>query len=158
RAPRRVPAALIAGLAAGLLPWLIEMSVRFGGPLHAIREAATVGHIRAGHPAWAFVQQLALTDGPTMGPERHPNVPAIGVVWWAGLAVLTAMALVSARRTPRFRVLAAASIIGAAFGVLYLGFVAGLAPRFLLPAYAFLAIPAGAGLAGLRRPSLRVMA
>jgi hypothetical protein len=158
RAPLRVPLALVAGLAAGALPWLVEMSVRFGGPLHAIREAASVGHVRAGHPAWAFVQQLALTDGPTLGPERHPNVPAIGVLWWAGLAVLTATALVSAKRTPRFRVLAAASVIGAALGVLYLGFVAGLAPRFLLPAYAFLAIPAGAGLASLRRPSVRAVA
>ena len=32
----------------------------------------------------------------------------------------------------------------------YLGFVAGLAPRFLLPAYAFLSVPAGVALSRLR--------
>ncbi len=137
------------GLAVGWAPWLIEMSVRFGGPVHALRDAGTLGHVTPGGLGDRLAQNLALTDGPTIGPQAHPDVPGGGLVWWGGTVALAVVALVRTRGTRAFGPVLCATLAGAAVAAEYLVFVSGLAPRFLLPAYGLLAIPAAAGVVSL---------
>src|SRR5206468_9043534 len=85
--------ALAAGLVAGVLPWLVEMTVRFGSPATALREAASTGHVGGSSPGGTLVQYLYLSDGPTIGPDRSASVPVLGALWWAGLVALVIAAL-----------------------------------------------------------------
>jgi hypothetical protein len=141
---------LAGALAVGWIPWLIEMSIRFGSPIKAIRAAGAVGHITGLGIGTRVLQQLALTDGPTLGPERHPHVPILGALWWGGLIALIIVGLVRCRGD-RGEPLRLAVVAGALLAGEYLLAVSGLAPRFLLPAYGLLSIPAAAGLGSLRR-------
>ena len=124
-----------AGLVAGWLVWLVEMSVRFGGPISGLRQGGSTGHVGIGSAGYRVVQQLRLTDGPTLGPDSHP-IPVVGVPWWAGLVALTIVALAARPRAA----LVVAATSGVAAAALYLVFVGGMAPRFLLPAYALLSV------------------
>jgi hypothetical protein len=140
---------LAIGLILGWAPWLIEMSIRFGGPVRALRDAGSLGHVTARGLGRRIAQNLALTNGPVIGPQVHPDVPLAGVVWWGGTVVLALVALVRTRGTWERGYLVCATIAGAAVAAEYLLLVSGLAPRFLLPAYGLLAIPAAAGLVSL---------
>ena len=144
----RVGAAITVGAVAGSFPWLVEMSVRFGGPFEALRAARGLAHVRAGGGLSAH---LALTDGPLLGPDRAAGVPWIGVAWWTGLTVLTVLACLGPRSGRDRTVLRVAAVTAAALVLEYVALVAGLAPRFLLPALAVLSLTAGAGLARLPR-------
>jgi hypothetical protein len=137
-----------AGLAVGWGAWLVEMSVRFGGPARAMHEAAALGHLTALGVGERVVQNLALTNGPTIGPEAHPHVPLAGVLWWGTTVALAGVAVVRTRSPMRGAVLCAV-LGGSALAAEYLVLVSGLAPRFLLPAYALLSLPAAAGLLSL---------
>jgi 4-amino-4-deoxy-L-arabinose transferase-like glycosyltransferase len=137
-----------AGLAIGWGAWLVEMSVRFGGPARAIREAAALGHLTALGVGERVLQNLALTNGPTIGPEAHPHVPIAGVLWWGTAAALTGVAVVR-RRSPMRGAVLCAVLGGSALAAEYLVLVSSLAPRFLLPAYALLSLPAATGLISL---------
>jgi hypothetical protein len=136
------------GLALGCGAWLVEMSARFGGPVRAMRDAAALGHVTAPAVGDRVVQNLALTNGPTIGPEVHPHVPLAGVLWWG---ITAALAIVAVARTPSARrgPILCAVLAGSALAAEYLVLVSGLAPRFLLPAYALLSLPAAAGLIAL---------
>ena len=134
------------GLVLGWLPWFIEMSIRFGGPMNALDEAA-VEHFAKASVAQNVVLHLASTDG------RPAGSPAAlgGVLWWSLLVIL---AIVAIARAPRAtdRVVAILACFGAlALATEYLVFVSALAPRFLLPAYAFASLPAAIGLVALLR-------
>jgi hypothetical protein len=148
RSSSRALVSLGAGLAIGWGAWLVEMSVRFGGPARALREAAALGHLTALGVAERVLQNLALTNGPTIGPEAHPHVPLAGALWWGTTAALT-VAAVMRTRSPRRGAALCAVLAGSALAAEYLVLVSGLAPRFLLPAYALLSLPAAAGLISL---------
>ncbi len=62
------------GVAIGWVPWMIEMSSRFGGPLEALRSAREVSHLAGG--ATGAMGHLALTDGPLLGPDRGGGSPS----------------------------------------------------------------------------------
>ncbi|MEX0990484.1 MAG: hypothetical protein WD206_09365 [Actinomycetota bacterium] len=142
RRDRRLAATIGAGVLAGLAPWIVEMTVRFGGPGGAVRAALDASHVSAvGGFGERLLQHAALSDGPTIGPVSEP-VSVLGVAWWLWLVVLAVVAL-SAR--PRRRGVTAAVVAAAALGAGYLVFVGGYAPRFLLPALALLSVAAGAG-------------
>ena len=147
----RVLVALGGGLALGWLPWLIEMSVRHGGPVEAFHQASESSQLAGAGVGNLVLQQLALTDGPLVGPQVPRLIPVVGLLWWCGLVLLSAMALVRARRTASVGALWLATLAGAALAGEYLVFVARLAPRFLLPAYALLAVPAAWGVVSLVR-------
>lgn len=147
----RALVALGAGLALGWLPWLVEVSVRYGGPLEAFRRAAEVGHVTAGGMGSRVLQQLALTDGPLIGPQVPREIPVGGLLWWGGLVVLSATALARGRSGRVLTPLSLATLTGAALAAEYLAFVSGLAPRFLLPAYGLLAVPSAWGVVSLVR-------
>ena len=140
---------LSAGLAIGWALWLIEMSVRIGGPVRAMREAAALGHLTTLGIGARVLQNLALTNGPTIGPESSPHVPLAGALWWGMTVGLAVVAVVRTRGTRMSGPVLCAVLAGSALAAEYLVLVSGLAPRFLLPAYALLSLPAAVGLVSL---------
>jgi hypothetical protein len=142
----RVGSAVVVGVLVGALPWLVEMSVRFGGPLEAITQARDVAHLRAGGGLGAH---LALTDGPLLGPDPTRDLPWVGILWWVGLGALTLVACMGNRGGAAQWGLRVAAVSGIALAIEYVVLIAGLAPRFLLPPLAVLSLTAGTGLHGL---------
>lgn len=139
---------VIVGVSVGTLPWVVEMSVRYGGPVEAIEAARTVSHV--GGAFSGVAEHLRLTDGPLLGPEPGGAFPWVGVLWWVVLIGLSAWAIragADRRRTFGVRI---AAVVGVALAVEYLFLVSGLAPRFLLPALAVLSVSAGGGLEATR--------
>jgi hypothetical protein len=146
----RAVAILAAGFVLGLTPWLIEMTVRYGSPAAGLREAESItqlGHTSFGH---SLVQYFLLTDGPLGGPDTSGRIPVVGGLWCAAISILVALALV--RSTRRLRAVAVmATVMGLLLAAQYLFFDPALQPRFLLPAYALLAVSAATGSVALFR-------
>ena len=142
----RVLFGLALGLVLGWLPWFIEMSIRFGGPMNALDEAA-VEHFAKASVTQNVVLHLASTDG------RPPGSPAAlgGVLWWSLLVILAVVAIARAPRSTDRAVAILACFGALALATEYLVFVSALAPRFLLPAYAFASLPAAIGVVALLR-------
>jgi len=140
---------LVLGLIAGWAPWLVEMSARFGSPIEAFAAAARLGH--TGH--WSLFenarQYLSLSDGPTIGPVHRPGIPVSGVLWLVGLVFLVGIAVRAAIRRTLLPALVVPIAAGIALAAEYIVFTDAQAPRFLLPALALLAIPAGSGLVSI---------
>ena len=136
----RLLASLGVGLALGWLPWFIEMSIRFGGPVRALDEAA-VEHFAAASVSHNLFIHLAATGG-KLTVDR---VPLGGVIWWGLLVSLTIVAIAKARGAGRTAAVLA-GIGTLALALEYFLFVSTLpAPRFLLPAYALASVPAAIG-------------
>jgi 4-amino-4-deoxy-L-arabinose transferase-like glycosyltransferase len=140
---------LVLGLAAGWAPWVVEMTARFGSPGEAFAAAARLGH--TGH--WSLFenarQYLALSDGPSIGPVLHPDVPISGALWLIGLAILVGSGIVTANRRGLLPTLVVPTAAGLALATEYIVFTDAQAPRFLLPAMSLLTIPAGLGLVSI---------
>lgn len=135
---------LIGGLIAGWAPWVIEMSVRFGGPMGAIHEAGKAEHYRLVHVTKNVLRHLAFAGG-TEGASA-----AGGAIWWGVVLALSLVAIVRVRseeRTAAFVCSSCALFLGAQ----YLLIVPAFTPRFLLPAFALATIPAAIGLRSLLR-------
>jgi hypothetical protein len=156
---RRWPLAIAvaAGAAAGGAEWAVEAYVRFGGVLRRLHEAgAEQGGFGLHLAVW---DELKALNGPTLCRPclvgwRQPELS----LWWLALPVLVALGIVAARRAGRLdsAVLPAACALGIAIQYLFL--INYAAPRFLLPAYALLAIPVADALGWLvsrARPRLR---
>jgi hypothetical protein len=145
--------ALGLGLTFGWLPWFAEMSIRFDGPANALREAATAHFARA-PIAYNVRIHLAATDGRPIGSP----IPEAGVIWWSILGLLAIVALArGGRRTERAAAILACCVT-LALAAEYLVFVSALAPRFLLPAYAFASLPAAIGSISLLRGGVALRA
>lgn len=148
---RRPPlAALLAGSAAGAAPWVIEAYTGYGGLLRRLSDGSAV----QGGLGWHFAvaDQLRSLGGralcrPCIGAMPHPVVTA----WWYVLPLLALLGLVVALRArrPLPTLVALACAATAAFPYLFL--IGYAAPRFLLPAYALLAIPVADALVHLVR-------
>ena len=169
RASWRVLVPVGIGLIAGWLPWVIEMSVRFGGPLSALRQAGRE-HYGIAQAGWNVRTNLAYLDGRLPGAA----VPVASVAAWA---VFVAMAVVAVRAHPagddrrtgepgddpigtadrrrRSRPGRTAALLGCfgavAVAIEYLVFVQASAERFLLPSYAFGSLLVGIGVVSLLR-------
>jgi len=143
---RRGPAvAIVTGTAAGLIPWLVESWVRFGGPLERLRLSGRTEGGMGFHPE-AIWYQLKALNGPTLcrpcgGAIRwnHPELAA----WWLILPILTAAGVMIAARTGRRDSAVTAAVCGAVLAIPYLFTLRYAAPRFLIPTYALLAVPVG---------------
>jgi hypothetical protein len=146
RATRSWIVHLVLGLAAGWAPWLVEMIGRFGSPVEAFEAAARLGHTGR----WSLIgnvqQYVALSDGPLIGPVADPGTPASGVLWFLGMGVLLVIGMRASSRRRLVPSLVVPATAGLALGAEYLVFTEAQAPRFLLPALALLAVPAGFGL------------
>ncbi|MGW3210302.1 hypothetical protein [Streptomyces sp. NPDC001135] len=148
RSRRRPLAVLLAGLAAGAAEWVIEAWVSYGGPVRRLADASAIQGGLGRH--FAVADQLRSLGGRTLcrpctGDLPHPVV----IVWWFVLPLLALLGLtvaVRARRTTA-TVLPFACAATAAFPYLFL--IDYAAPRFLLPAYALLALPVADALAHL---------
>lgn len=141
----RLLAVLLAGLASGAMEWVIEAFVSYGGLTQRLNAASAI----EGGLGWhvAVADQLRSLGGralcrPCTGAMPNPAVQ----VWWLVLPVLAVVGLVvavHARRTaPTLVPFACAAT--AAFPYLFM--IGYAAPRFLLPAYALVAIPVADGL------------
>ncbi|QEU97401.1 hypothetical protein CP970_17750 [Streptomyces kanamyceticus] len=139
--------AVLGGLAAGALPWLIEAYVRFGGVRERLARASEVqGDLR---PLLSFTHQLTVLDGPLLcRPCDSDGIRLVTAEWWLLLPILlTAGLLALRRRTPRALPAHALALLTALSAALpYLLLVPYAAPRFLLPTHALLAPTAATGL------------
>ncbi|MET9458954.1 hypothetical protein ABZY05_28375 [Streptomyces canus] len=132
--------ALVAGLVAGGAQWVIEAYVSYGGLAERLHEGS---RIQGGlGPQSAVDDQLRSLSGRTLcrpctGPLPDPAVMA----WWAVLPLLAAVGLAVAVRAGRTRGSLVPLACAATAAVPYLFLIGYAAPRFLLPAYALLAIP-----------------
>lgn len=132
--------ALVAGLLAGGVPWVIEAYVGYGGLGERLSEASRI----QGGLGWqiAVDDQMRSLGGralcrPCIGPMPHPVV----MVWWFVLPVLAGLGLVVAARARRLGRTLVPLACAATAALPYLFMIGYAAPRFLQPAYALLAIP-----------------
>ncbi|MFI7610645.1 hypothetical protein ACIBP6_05325 [Nonomuraea terrae] len=154
----RVAAALAAGLAAGWADWIVEAYVRFGG-LAARWHAAGAANETGLHVT--LVEHARALDGPLLcrpPADCGPVVPS-WALWWAAIPVLVLLGLYAARRRDRLAECLLPAAAGLAMAAPYVFLVGYAAPRFLLPAYALLALPvahaAVFAVTGPRRRGLR---
>lgn len=137
---------LVAGGVAGALPWIVESELRYGGTLARVHRAlSTQGTGERFVPDY----QLRALDGPLLCRpcDRSANpIPPLGVVLWGVCLLLVALAVVLAvrRLLEEPALVVVPTVVGACCAVPYLFLVGYAAPRFLLPAYALLALPAAA--------------
>lgn len=146
--------AVAAGVAAGALPWLVEARLRFGGVAQRLAEASEVqGGMR---PVLSVADHLTSLDGPLLcRPCAGDGVGWAAAAWWPLLALLAALGLIAARRTRTPWGMAGtgdaaplwlAAVTAGSLTVQYFFLLPYAAPRFLLPGYALLAVPAALGL------------
>jgi len=148
--------AVLGGLAAGLLPWIVEAYARFGGPLARLRG----GSDAQGGMHWTLAgvsTQLRALNGPMLCRpcEKTWAYPALSL-WWFATPVLAAAGLLLAARArraapARLAVLALPTACALAVSVQYLFLLDYAAPRFLMPVYALLALPVAACAVGIAR-------
>ncbi|MGY5044281.1 hypothetical protein ACWDE0_01295 [Streptomyces sp. 900105755] len=136
------------GLAAGAGEWVIEAYTSYGGLAQRLSAASAI----QGGLGWhlAVADQLRSLGGRTLCRPCTGAAPGpVVTLWWFVLpllAVLGAVAAVRARRALPVLLPLACAVTAA---VPYLFLIGYAAPRFLLPAYALLALPVAHGLAHL---------
>jgi hypothetical protein len=141
-------AAVAAGAAAGAAEWIVEAHTSYGGV--RARIAAAQAENGGGGLHFAGAAQLRALTGPLLcrnGCRAH--APTGYELWWLVAAVLVGAALVldRRRRSPAPEWMPA--LVGAALAGEYVFTVTYAAPRFLIPAYALLALPCASALAAL---------
>jgi hypothetical protein len=146
--------AVVAGLVVGIVPWLVEAYMNYGGPLARLRASSGVEGGLGWHLA-AFME-LRSVNGPLLCRPCTNGWPQAAVlsVWWLLLPVLAAGGLVFAARAGRLRVAGLSVWCAVVLTMPYFFLITYAAPRFLIPAYALLAVPVAEcaiGLAGLVR-------
>ncbi len=147
--------ALAVGLAVGCAQWVVEAYVSYGGLAARLDRASEI----QGRLGWYFsVDDHARALGgrtlcrPCNVPWRHPAA----ALWFFALPLLVAAGVRAAVRARRHRTeLVVATVVGTALAAPYLFTVGYAAPRFLLPAYALLALPVAYGLLRACRPRPR---
>lgn len=138
--------AVVAGVAAGALPWVVEAWLRFGGVSRRLAEASdTQGGMR---PVLSLKAHLTALDGPLLCRPCTGDTVASGVVeWWLLLPLLVVLGLWTPRRAGHATApMWLAVAVAASASLPYLFLVPYAAPRFLLPGYALLVLPAALGL------------
>jgi hypothetical protein len=136
------------GFVLGWLPWVIEMSIRFGGFGNALRAANSRGHLGVVSITDHLLGYLVSTDLSAEPPSD--GFAAAGLLWWGLLVVLATIAL-RRRDAPARSIALLATVTTLSLALEYIVLVSFTASRFLLPAYAFAAIPAAIGLRSLVR-------
>ncbi|MEY9996764.1 hypothetical protein ABIE67_008796 [Streptomyces sp. V4I8] len=136
----RLGGVLAAGLLAGGAQWVIEAFVSYGGLRERLNQASRI----QGDLGWnlALDDQLRSLVGNTLCRPCNGEMPTpVVYAWWFVLPLLAlyglAVAVLAGRATRTLVPLACAAT--AAFPYLFM--IGYAAPRFLLPAYALLALP-----------------
>nr|WP_255946653.1 hypothetical protein [Streptomyces sp. ODS25] len=154
----RLLAALVGGLAAGAAEWVIEAYVSYGGLARRLSDGSRIQGGLSWHNATA--DQLRSLGGRTLCRPCAGAMPSVIVtLWWFALPVFAVLGLLVAVRARRAAATVLPCACAVAVAVPYLFFVGYAAPRFLLPAYALLSLPAAGALVflvtaegGLGRP------
>jgi hypothetical protein len=120
------------------------MSIRFGGIGGALRRANSAGHLAVTPIGENILTHLHLTYGRRELPADAD--PVAGVLWWIGLSILSAVALLHLIDRPRRPAALLPFLATAALALEYFVLVPIVAPRFLLPAYALASLTAAIGL------------
>lgn len=141
-----------SGLLLGWLPWILEMSIRFGGLRGALERANSAGHLAAAPILDNIAAHLHFTYGRPGFPTGQ--VPIEGIAWWSTLIVLSAIAVVAGLTRRGWSTAVLAVLAAGALAFEYLVLVPIVAARFLLPAYGLAALVAGIGLAWLLQAGL----
>ncbi|MFJ5710162.1 hypothetical protein [Streptomyces sp. NPDC093105] len=151
------PVATAAGLVLGAVPWVVEAYTSYGGLAARLHRAGEI----QGTLGWYFsvddhVRALAgrTLCRPCDVAWEHPWT----VLWWCVLPLLVACGLAAAVRAGRGTAAVLATVTAASLAFPYLFTIGYAAPRFLLPAYALLALPAAEGVlavTGAVRPARR---
>lgn len=157
----RLLAVLASGLLAGGGEWVIEAYVSYGGLGQRLSDASAIQGGLGRH--LAVLDQLRSLGGRTLCRPCTGSAPnPLVTLWRFALPLLAALGAVTAVRTRRAlpTLLPLACAVTAA--VPYLFLIGYAAPRFLLPAYALLALPVAGGLTHLvtapARKSARTLA
>ena len=145
----RVSLAVILGTGLGCAQWVVEAYTSFGGVGHRIALArAEQGSSGLGFSGRAQAHAL---DGPLLCRWNcHADAAPIYWAWWVVGALLVAAAMVLGRRQFRRSPEMVAIVVAVASAAQYLLTVSYSAPRFLIPAYALLALPCAAAAVRLR--------
>ncbi|MFF4060142.1 hypothetical protein ACFYZ8_03320 [Streptomyces sp. NPDC001668] len=144
----RLLAVLVAGLLAGAGEWVIEAYVSYGGLAQRLSDASRI----QGGLGWylAVADQLRSLAGRTLCRPCTGSAPnPVVTLWWFALPVLAALGAVAAVRARRALPILLPLACAVTAAVPYLFLIGYAAPRFLLPAYALLALPVAHGLAHL---------
>ena len=146
-------AAVMLGLLAGGAEWGVEAYARFGGIARRLHAAGAEQGGFGLH--FALPDELRALNGPTLCRPctigvRYPELD----LWWFLLPVLVALGVLAARRVggpsgPGLGSVLLPAVCGLCVAAQYLFMINYAAPRFLLPGYALIAIPAADGLAFL---------
>jgi hypothetical protein len=162
----RPAAAVVGGLLAGGAEWVIEAYARFGGVAGRLRAAGAEQGGFGLH--FTLPAELRALNGPTLCRPctiglRYPELD----LWWFLLPALVTIGILAVRwvappgprrpgqpdaGAPGMSPLGSAllpAVCGLCLAAQYMFMISYAAPRFLLPAYALLAIPAADGLAFL---------
>ncbi|MGP3964182.1 hypothetical protein ACTWPT_50300 [Nonomuraea sp. 3N208] len=139
-----IGAALAAGLVVGWADWIVEAYARFGG-LAARWQAAGAANETGLHVS--LLEHARALNGPLLcRPPAHCGpVPLPWLLWGSVIPVLVLLGLYAARRRGHLAFCAVPALAGLLMGVPYVVLVGYAAPRFLLPAYALLALPIAYG-------------
>ncbi|WP_430377488.1 hypothetical protein [Streptomyces sp. B1-3] len=144
----RLLAVLAAGLLAGAGEWVIEAYVSYGGLAQRLSDASRIQGGLGLHPA--FVDQVRSLGGRTLCRPCTGSAPnPVVTLWWFALPVLAALGAATAVRARRALPVPLPLACAVTAAVPYLFLIGYAAPRFLLPAYALLALPVAHGLAHL---------
>lgn len=146
---RRLPlaAAVLLGVAAGTAQWIVEAYQRFGGPTERLHKASLLQGGIGWHPAGILYELRALSGPLLCRPCRvdptldHARAWLLGA-WWLAVPVVVLAGLVLARHERQLGAMAVPAAAGTCIGLSYLLTVDYAAPRFLLPSYGLLALPA----------------
>jgi hypothetical protein len=138
-----VTAAVVAGVVVGSAEWAVEAVVRFGSIGARLHEA---GSQNATGVTFSLPMFARAVNGPLLcRPCNGHRIVAVGAAWWLVLLILVLTGL-GAPRVVRRNARALVPTLGAV--TLAGGYVFSVpyaAPRFLLPAYALLAVPGALG-------------
>lgn len=132
--------ALVAGLVVGWAPWLVEAWASYGGLFPRLHRASEI----QGGMGWnvAIGDQVRSLQGRTLcRPCHEPWNRPHTALWWFALPPLVWAGIRCATRAGRREAAVLATFVAASLSVPYLFLIDYAAPRFLLPAYALLALP-----------------
>ncbi|GHC55350.1 hypothetical protein [Streptomyces cinnamoneus] len=157
--PRRRPgtvAAVLGGLVLGCAQWVAEAYARFGGIGRRLSVSSGTEGGMGAHPGAGLRAAYRALNGPQLCRPCHIAGPSLThSLWWLLLPALTAAACVLAVTGRRRAGPAAVTLLPVACALAlaapYLLLLDYAAPRFLLPAYALLALPVAAAAAGAVR-------
>ncbi|GAA2251727.1 hypothetical protein GCM10010145_19270 [Streptomyces ruber] len=144
----RLLAVLLAGLAGGAVPWVIEAYTAYGG----LRQRLSEGSRVQGGLGWniAVDDQLRSLGGRALcRPCTGPPADLAVTLWWYALPLLALLGLVVAVRARRAETTLVPLACAVTAAVPYLLLIGYAAPRFLLPAYALLSLVVADALAHL---------